>query len=224
MASRSGTAGFRERIGIGAGSQPVQSRLRPGNGSLPVLSSYSTQPRAKRSARASTISPRACSGARRRAFRQLGFDQVPGLVGQTEVEELDPGRGGILETDDDDGWTGDGCVPEERLDAVGGDSSHRFAGLTSRCTIPASWTKASPAAICRPACTIHSIEGRGRSPSSRAGSGPAGAPSPDRRWSLPRSAPRRRNRSSRCCRAGPPPGPGLHSGTGHGLPHRHCPG
>jgi hypothetical protein len=63
--SRSGIAGFNDRGGM---NSPLSSRmvtvpvLSPGNARRPVAISYSTLPNEKRSVRASSLAPVACSG------------------------------------------------------------------------------------------------------------------------------------------------------------------
>src|SRR5579883_3564045 len=65
VAAASGTFGFSARTGVGS-SVPsainIAITFGRSNGVLPVQSQYNTAPRLNRSDRASTFSPRACSG------------------------------------------------------------------------------------------------------------------------------------------------------------------
>ena len=113
----------------------------PVNGGAPVSSSYNTQPVAYTSERASTASPRACSGDR--------YWAVP-MTAEVAVMVACPSDTAR-------------AIPKSITFTAPAWVIMTFAGLMSRCTIPLRWLKSSAAEM---SATI-SIARRGGSGPSR---------------------------------------------------------
>ncbi len=119
----------------------------PSKGRRPVAISYSTTPSEKRSVRASSASPRACSGDM--------YATVP---------SVDPGRvrcAAVASSEPAASSPNTFARPKSRSFASPRSVTNTFAGFRSRCRIPAAWAASSASATCEPSSSTRSV-GNGR--------------------------------------------------------------
>ena len=136
-----GAAGVRFKI-----ASKMTAEVFPLNAACPAAISYSTAPRLNRSVRASSSSPRACSGD---IYAMVPIAE-PGLVSKrlSEVSSdavAPPPTGSAIRRDAD-------CFasPKSRIFACERVVIKILAGLMSRCTMPRACAASNASAICVP--------------------------------------------------------------------------